>query len=182
MFYLFCLLIGFALVTTAYGIETFGFTKSPVHIGLYGLGAVLLTIGGLSYAGTHLLSDTVKEEGLLGVFANWPNLMATLPISFAGLCRALFLQFGGFTGVHEGAQVHSILADVPWSSFAYSWLLDSLTFNASQMFGWVTTPIQPVAWWSRLLVVGFSVVADTILFASVVNVIRTVVASLRAGT
>jgi hypothetical protein len=98
----------------------------------------------------------------------------TIPAAFGRTCRGLSLLYGGFSGIDRSAPIVAQNVVNHWDTFAYSWLLDSFTFNASQVFNWIPTPIHPTAWWAGLLVVGFSIVADTILFAGVINVFRLV--------
>lgn len=73
--------------------------------------------------------------------------------------------------------------DANWLGFVYSWLLDSLTFNASQIGNWLPTQIQPNTWWSDWLVWLFCVVSDVILLGILLNILRLVrvVVTARVG-
>jgi hypothetical protein len=87
------------------------------------------------------------------------------PSWFGDLFQGLYSSYGGFAGVAQNA-------DAAWSTFAYSWFLDSVTFNASQIWDWLPTPIRPTAWWSDLLLWVFCLVSDFILYAGLVNMLR----------
>jgi hypothetical protein len=101
------------------------------------------------------------------------------PIVFGLLCLFLFLQYGGFAGMPSDARAFPApssgatgAGDRGWVTFAYSWFLDSVTFNASQLGAWLPTPIHPTAWWSNALVWLFSVATDLVLFGALINVLR----------
>jgi hypothetical protein len=101
---------------------------------------------------------------------------------------------GGFVGVHEVGNpfnlwtelnnsksfpqfVWEVLTHVwsdPWLVFTRSWLLDSVSFNLTQVagWGWGTTPIQATSALSKGLIVAFSFVSDVILIGGYVNAIQ----------
>jgi hypothetical protein len=168
-----CLLVGFFIGIGAGNVFQTYWTDAPgvVHVGVYILALLLMTVGGLAFAVPQFLPDALhrgRNEILQGLGA----IFFFLPLSFSEVCREFFHQFGGFTGIPSGDRVVFTAFSANWATFAFSWLFDSLTFNASQVFGWVQTPIQATAWWSGLLIVGFSVVSDVILFGSVINLLR----------
>jgi hypothetical protein len=163
--------------------ESFGdlgmFAFAAYFVGFAGVSAL-----GIVFASRRLLSGFIQLDDNPGGFLQGADNVSMVvvffivllfaPIAFGQMCRELFIQFGGFTGV-QGANSYSVIGMIfgDWTNFAYSWLLNSLTFNATQVFGWATTPIQASAWWSGWLIVLFSVVADFVLFAGLLNLVKT---------
>jgi predicted PurR-regulated permease PerM len=102
-------------------------------------------------------------------------ILLLYPAVFAILCAALFTQFGGFAGVPShypqtsSLVIESIKRIVDFVPFSYSWFLDSVTFNASQLWAWLPTPIQPTTWWANTLVWLFSLLSDVVLVTAFLN-------------
>lgn len=145
---------------------------SVVSIVAYSFACIIGSAAGLGFAfpklagGLDWLESENRlewEEGLI-ILVILP--VGLVPLAFGGLCQELYVHFGGFSGVPTPAFSND---DWAWATFGYSWLLDGLTSNASQVFGWLTTPIRPTAWWSSALIVLFNVVIDVVLFAMLVT-------------
>lgn len=104
-----------------------------------------------------------------------------MPVSFALMCQQFFVVFGGFTGTGvrgNDAIVALIAPPSGWIEFAIAWLVDSVTFSASQVFGLTETSIQSTTWWSGALVVLYSFVAQWVVLAAIFNVLRLCLAAL----
>ena len=86
------------------------------------------------------------------------------PFLFSLVCQNFYVLFGGFSGRQA----------LDLTTYAYSWFLDSVTFNASQIWSWLPTSIKPTAWWSETLLWLFCAVSDLILFAGLVNMARVI--------
>jgi hypothetical protein len=149
---------------------------------IFGLSLVLQVASTLGYLVPRLLSVSIAEGSWLGTVILLGGTIFIVAGTFGWLCHDLFLQFGGFTGLpnaelSKALNYHSSV----WLNFSFSWLLDSLTFNASQVGGWVQTSIHPTAWWSAALVVAFSFISDVFLFGSLITVGRATLDALRQG-
>jgi hypothetical protein len=92
-----------------------------------------------------------------------------IPLSFGFLCQDLSLLYGGFAGMpaHESF----IATRLDWLGFGLAWLFDTLSFNASQIFQWSTTPIYPTTVWSGGLLWAYCVVMDLIVLAGLINIV-----------
>lgn len=144
-----------------------------IAIAAYGLAFALGSASALIFVGQRLLRAAASEQGsALGLLPAAGSIWFVVPIAFGQVCRELFLQFGGFAGVHSTSVTAALFGNPDWSIFAFSWLLSTMTFNASQIFGWVTTPIQATAWWSGILIVLFSIVSDVVLVAGLINLLQ----------
>jgi len=104
-----------------------------------------------------------SRRDILGTVCSGMAILLAYPFIFAVVCQSLYRQFGGFAGAHPNAD---------WTAFAFSWLFDAVTFNASQIWEWLPTPIQPTTWWSETLVWIFCLVSDLIIFAALINLAR----------
>jgi hypothetical protein len=165
--------VGFFIVL---GLPTYGF---PAHdiVGIVNVSYVLFLVGLTVAFGARSLYlgdiDSRTYAFLLGASGLLPLL--AYPWFFSGLCQGLSLQYGGFAGAPPAGQGLDLAFPYPsWAIFGFSWFLDSVTFNASQLGNWLPTSIQPTAWWSNVLVWLFSVVSDALLFAVIVNILRLV--------
>ena len=149
------------------------------------LGTIALGVYSLVFTVGTLLGLLIAIPKLLGIFtpenSDAANLLLlafeiglVVPAAFGQVCRHLSLQFGGFSGVDGSAPILPPGTISIWDIFALSWLLDAITFNASHVFGWMTTPIQSNTWWSGVLVVIFSIIVDIVLFAGALNVLHVV--------
>jgi hypothetical protein len=158
--------IAFALLLVITAVDDFTdiMTDSrarAVRTAIFAVAYVLTNISVLTFVVPRLAWASHSFGKFSALFAVG-NAMYWAPSLFGALCAGLLTQFGGFSGVGNNPD---------WNQFGYSWLFDSLTFNATQVAGF-TTPIQPSTWWSDALVVLFSFVSDVVLFAALVNVVR----------
>jgi hypothetical protein len=121
-----------------------------------------------------------RQDPLRSVLGVWAFvILVGTTLAFGTLCQQLFHQFGGFGGVSRVTSSDSFFFTSDWFPFTLSWLLDSATFNASQVFGWFITPIQVTAWWSRALVVAYSFQIDVLIIAGLVNIARAFIGRMR---
>jgi hypothetical protein len=146
------------------------------------VGDGLVSIGSMSIALVFLVPRLVRGFRKSDVGKVFPLAFGVIIVTtgaFGELCRELYIQFGGFSGVQTAFPfTHYIPGNSPWVKFAASWLLNTFTFNASQLFGWMTTPIQATAWWSRSLIVLFSLASGLVLFSAVISMVRWAIATV----
>jgi hypothetical protein len=90
----------------------------------------------------------------------------------------LFYSFVFGSSSHYLFSLYGEIADVPHiadgNAFAYSWFVDTVTFNASQIWAWLPTAFRPSVWWSNMILWLFCLVSDFILYAGLINALRLV--------
>lgn len=195
---LFCGLAGVAEVNT---------TWWSVTAILSGLAVLMMLSGGLVLAAPDSFRQAaylpvMKPDGHLveqrqRVLQVWPVLLVLLvvPLSFAILSHALYHSTGGFAGVPATGDIALLKSNysIPsmlfpsssgrpqsaWAAYAVSWLIDTLTFNGSQIGRWINSPIRPTAWWSAVLLWLYCIACDVIVLAAVLNLLTGIIAGVR---
>lgn len=87
-----------------------------------------------------------------------------LVAGFGGLCRQLNFTVGGFSASQMGYW--------HWVRLGFSWLLDNVLFNASQIFGWQVSDIQANVLWSKVLIFAFNIALDALALATIVRYVQ----------
>jgi hypothetical protein len=85
-------------------------------------------------------------------------------IGFSGFCRHWYLAFGGYRA--------TTIDYWQWLRFGLSWVLETFTFNLSQIYGWTITNIQATTFLTRLWLVVFNVALEAMVVGGVVRMAR----------
>lgn len=147
-------------------VHTFGL----VSVGLWILCFALLSAGSLIAVIPQLLNTSLRVFGWEDVLQFAGYVLYLAPTAFGNLCQDLYLQFGGFTGVHGSDS---------WGALGKYLLTNDLTFSAIQEFSWASPPIVATAWWSHGLIVLFGAIVGLLYFSGIVNLIRATLGLLR---
>ncbi|HEY7021168.1 MAG TPA: hypothetical protein VH349_08625 [Ktedonobacterales bacterium] len=92
------------------------------------------------------------------------SIFVLLVGAFGGLCRHLFLLFGGFSA--------SRLGYWDWLRYSISWVLDNGLFNTAQIFDWQVSDIHATAIWARVLALIFNITLEILAFGALFTYIR----------
>jgi hypothetical protein len=160
-------LVAFLLFSCEWLIGLFGHVFGAV---IYGLGSIALiasflvvTVALRIYG--ELAATSLKRVDFRSAFLY--DFVLLLP--YVPLYALLFGEFscqlnyliGGFDAPGAGFW--------DWAWYGLSWVVDSISFNTSRIFGWNLSDIHANAFWSQLLVLAFNVTLALVVIAAIVQ-------------
>jgi hypothetical protein len=148
-------------------------------IGIFGhvFGSVLYGVGSIALIASFLFvtvmvrvvgelaATSLKEVDFRSAFLyDFVLFLPYVPLyslAFGEFSRQLNYVIGGFDARGAGYW--------DWAWFGLSWLVDSISFNASRIFGWTLSDIHASALWSQLLLLAFNLTLALVVIAAIVQ-------------
>jgi hypothetical protein len=158
---------------------------------LLAVGTPLLALGGIYFTlretfreiGPQIVAGLRSNNGCYQQFTFYFLIIVIaaeffpVPLAFSHLAHDLYLMFGGFTGAPHGL-TYSQTMDA-WDAFAFSWMLDSVTVNITQIFNSLPTSITPTEDWAKWLLCVYCIALDLIVVAGLYNLARVMLSTFR---
>jgi hypothetical protein len=159
--------IAFLLFFFEWLIGMFGHTFGMV---IYGVASFVVISGFLFF--TYMLRNFPEVVGY-GVAEDdfgatvWYYLVLLLifvpvySIAFGEFSRQLNFLYGGFDAPGAGFW--------DWAWYGFSWIVDTVSFNASEIFSFSLSAIHASALWSQVLVLAYNVTLALVVIAAIVQ-------------